>query len=94
MTLPITPLLNCEGVILLLISMFHLEVFQPIKPPREILIINLKKLKIMKNLKINLDAVIIIILLTVSIILTSINIYTNKKMLSEIKETNYFLSDY
>lgn len=48
----------------------------------------------MKKLKINFDAVIIIILLTVSIILTSINIYTNKKMLSEIKETNYFLSDY
>lgn len=47
----------------------------------------------MKDLKINFDAVIIIILLTASIIITSINIYTNKKILREIEETNYFLTD-
>ena len=47
----------------------------------------------MKKLKINYDAVIIIILLAASIILTSINIHTNKRILREIKETNYFLSD-
>ena len=47
----------------------------------------------MRKTKINWDAVIIIILLVATLIATSINIYTNRKILVELKATNYFLSD-